>query len=129
MEGKPVTTFSGEGIVLDHPQTRGDYEDLLPAIVVDSPRVGASVSSPVTITGTADVFEATVSFQILDENGHVLTQGATTATCGTGCRGDYTIVAAFHVSHDQQGTIEVFESSARDGSHVNVVRIPVTLKA
>src|SRR5205823_236165 len=102
MDGKAVTAFSGEGIVLDQPQTRGDYEDLLPAIVVDSPRVGAAVSSPVTITGTADVFEATVSFQILDENGHVLTQGATTATCGTGCRGDYTIVAARSEEHTSE---------------------------
>ncbi len=129
LDGKAVTAFSGEGIVLDRPQTRADYEDLLPAIVVDSPRVGSTVSSPVTITGTANVFEATVSFQILDETGQVLTDGSTTATCGTGCRGDYTIVAAYHVGSDQPGTIQVFEVSAKDGSHVNVVEIPVTLTA
>ena len=129
LDGAPVTAFSGQGIVLDRPQTRADYEDVLPAIVVDSPRVGSTVTNPVSITGTANVFEATVSFQILDENGTMLTDGATTATCGTGCRGAYTISAEYHVDHTQPGTVVVFESSAKDGSMVNVVKIPVTLTA
>src|ERR1041385_655018 len=128
-DGQPVTAFSGEGIVLDHPQTRTDYQDLLPAIVVDSPVIGASVSSPVTISGTATVFEAVVSYRILDENGKVVAQGTTMASCGTGCRGDFAVHVSYAVAHDQQGTIELFEASAKDGSPTNVVDVPVTLTA
>jgi len=115
--------------VLDHPQTRTDYQDLLPAIVVDGPMIGASVSSPVAISGTADVFEAVVSYRILDENGNVIAQGTTMASCGTGCRGDFSVHVSYVVAHDQRGTIELFEASAKDGSPTNVVDVPVTLTA
>ncbi len=129
LDGQPVTAFSGEGIVLDHPQTRTDYQDLLPAIVVDGPVIGASVSSPVAISGTADVFEAMVSYRILDENGKIVAQGTTMASCGTGCRGDFSVHVSYVVADDQRGTIELFEASAKDGSPTNVVDVPVTLTA
>jgi germination protein M len=129
LDGKPVDTFSGEGIVLDHPQTRADWDDMLPAILVEHPLVGQRVSSPVTVSGTANVFEATVSIRILDEHGKVIAESFTTATCGTGCRGDYSAKVGYSVDHDQHGTVMVFESSAKDGSPTNVVKIPVTLTA
>jgi hypothetical protein len=129
LDGEPVETFSGEGIVLEDPQTRNDYEDLLPAITVSSPAIGQRVSSPVTIAGTANVFEATVSIRILDQNGDRIVETFVTATCGTGCRGEYSARVEYDVDHDQQGTIQVFESSAEDGRPTNVVKIPVTLTA
>jgi germination protein M len=127
MEGQPITVFTGEGVVLDHPQTRAGFEQLLPAILVETPVIGQRVSSPVVVSGTADVFEATVSLRIVDEKGNEIARTFTQATCGTGCRGDYSVSVSYKVDHEQQGTIEVFESSAKDGSAINVVRIPVTL--
>jgi hypothetical protein len=106
---------------------RKDFDDLLPAILVESPVIGQRVPNPVTVSGTANVFEATVSLRILDENGKVVTNTFTTATCGTGCRGDYSVSVHYSVDHQQPGTIEVYESSAKDGSAINVVDIPVTL--
>ncbi|MEP6476292.1 MAG: Gmad2 immunoglobulin-like domain-containing protein [Actinomycetota bacterium] len=97
------------------------------AIAVTAPARNATVTSPVTISGTADVFEATVSIRILDEAGNVLAETFTTATCGTGCRGDYTIDVPFAVHAEQPGVIQVYEVSAMDGSRINTVRIPVTL--
>jgi immunoglobulin-like protein involved in spore germination len=94
-----------------------------PAIVVRIPVPGEEIGSPVNVAGTADVFEATVSIRILDANGQELAAAVTTATCGTGCRGKY----FFFTEQRQKGTIEVFESSAEDGSPLNVVRIPVVL--
>ena len=47
------------------------------------------VNSPVTITGSADVFEATVNIRVLDANGEVIAESFAMATCGTGCRGDF----------------------------------------
>jgi hypothetical protein len=107
--------------------TRRSFDDLLPAIVVESPSIGQRVDNPVTISGTANVFEATVSIRILDQNGHEVARTFTTATCGTGCRGDYSVSVSYDVGTEQPGTIEVFESSAEDGSMINVQSIPVTL--
>jgi Immunoglobulin-like domain of bacterial spore germination/Sporulation and spore germination len=116
-----------DGSVRPKAWTRASYQDLLPAILVETPLVGGKVSSPVTVSGTANVFEATVSLRILNENGKELARTFTTATCGTGCRGDYSVSVRFNVDHEQRGTIEVFEASAQDGSPINVVDIPVIL--
>ncbi|MGH2660765.1 MAG: Gmad2 immunoglobulin-like domain-containing protein [Actinomycetota bacterium] len=46
-------------------------------------RPGDEVSSPLTIRGNADVFEATVSISILDAAGNEFVRAFTTATCDT----------------------------------------------
>ena len=65
--------------------------------------------------------------RIGDSAGHEIARTFTTASCGTGCRGDYSVTVSYSVPRTQPGTIEVFESSAKDGQPVNVQLIPVTL--
>jgi spore germination protein GerM len=125
--GEPVDVFGSHGIVLDRPQTRRAYQQHVPAILVESPSIGERVDNPVTVSGTANVFEATVSLRILNARGKEIARTFTTATCGTGCRGDYSVSVSYRVDREQPGVIEVFESSAEDGRPMNVVRIPVTL--
>jgi hypothetical protein len=96
-------------------------------IVVDEPIDDARVSSPVTVSGSANVFEGTVSIRILDANGAVLAEDFTTATCGSGCVGTYRTRVRFRVDHEQRGSIRVFESSAENGEPLHMVEIPVTL--
>jgi hypothetical protein len=127
MDGKAVEAFSGEGIITDHALKRAEFEDLAPPIVVESPQAGDEVSSPMTIEGTADVYEATVSFRLLDADGKEIASGFATATCGTGCRGDYMEQLKFSVDEKQAGTLEVFESSAENGEPLHMVRVPVVL--
>jgi Immunoglobulin-like domain of bacterial spore germination len=123
----PTPTATTEPTATSEP-TRSPVDHGPPGpIEVTEPARGATVTSPVTISGTADVFEATVSIRILDATNNVLAETFTTATCGTGCRGDYTIDVPFSVNTPQQGVIQVFEVSAKDGSMINTVRIPVTL--
>lgn len=98
-----------------------------PAIVVKQPAPGDEVASPVTISGTADVFEATVHVRILGSGGLEVAARFTTATCGSGCRGEFSTELSFFVEKTQDGTIEVFELSAEDGSPINVVTVPVVL--
>jgi len=121
--------FQSAGEPAGWPVGRADYVDLMPAVVAMSPVIGQHVSSPVTVTGTADVFEATVSVRILDAAGNEIATRFTTATCGTGCRGDYSTTVPYRLGHEQRGTVEVYEVSARDGSRINVVDIPVILAA
>ena len=99
----------------------------LAPIEVTTPAPGDDVTSPVTIAGTADVFEATVSIQIFDGTNNMIADTFATATCGTGCRGDFSVEVPYSVGSAQQGEIVVFEVSAMDGRRTNVVRIPVTL--
>jgi hypothetical protein len=128
LDGEPVNVFSGEGIVLDHPVGRKDYEDLLPVIAVDKPAAGARVASPLRVSGSANVFEANVTVKVLDENGHVVGKTFTTATCGTGCRGTFSVAVSFDIAHEQRGTIVVSDDDAAGtGTPPHQVRIPVVL--
>jgi hypothetical protein len=125
INGQGVTVIGG--VPVQSPQTRAMYSGYLPAITVQSPVIGEQVTSPVTVSGMADVFEAVVSARILDLAGHEIARTFTTASCGTGCRGDYSVTISYSVPQTEPGTIEVFENSAKDGQPVNVQLIPVTL--
>ncbi len=102
-------------------------ESSIPPIAVALPLPGMTVQAPITVSGSADVFEATVSIRVLDANGDVVAETFAMATCGTGCRGDFTAQVDVPVDAEQPGTIQVFESSAKDGSMINTVETPVTL--
>ena len=104
-----------------------DDEGSLPPITVETPFRGQEVVSPMVVSGTANVFEATVSMELLDESGDVIVDKFTTATCGTGCRGDYSTRLRFDVGESKPATLQVFESSAEDGSPLHTVSIPVVL--
>lgn len=126
--------FSLDGVqicvpdVCDKPMTRRDYADLLPAILVTSPTLNQAVGSPVVIRGSANVFEANIGIEILDQNGDVLVDTFTTATCGTGCRGTFRASVAYEVDREQDGTIVVHDDDAAGtGTYPHEVRIPVRL--
>jgi hypothetical protein len=100
-----------------------------PPIVVDRPAVSASVSSPVTVAGTANVYEANVTVRILDHTGAELARDFTTATCGTGCRGTFALMLAYRSPGAQNGTIVVSDDDADgDGQPQHSVTIPVRLE-
>jgi hypothetical protein len=119
--------FQADGEALAAPAGRSDYHDLLPLIVVTSLVIGDRVASPVTVAGTANVFEATVSIRILDASGAPVATTFTTATCGSGCRGDFSAAVAYRVSTEQPGTVQVYMVSPEDGSPTHLVDLPVTL--
>lgn len=127
LDGEKVTVFSGEGIALDHPQTRADYEDQTPAILVENPAVGDTVSSPMRLKGTANVFEAVFQMRLVDANGKVLAKGMVQATSGTGTRGTFSTPVLFAPT-TPTGTLVVYEVSMKDGSHINVIKIPLAFE-
>ena len=128
LEGRPVEVFSGEGIVLDAPVERKDYDDLFPAIVVASPGIGARAGNPVHIAGQANVFEANVNVRILDAQGREIVRSFVTASCGTGCLGDFSADVPYEVAEEQAGMIQLHsDDAAGTGTLPNLVEIPVVL--
>jgi germination protein M len=136
IEGRTVTVFGSEGIVLDGPVGRADYVDLLPAIFVDRPAYGAAIGNPARIAGSANVFEATFRITILDGDGRTIADQSTLANCDSacqaacgenGCRPSFDVTLAYDVPSAQLGILRVWAGSAKDGSPVNVREYPVWL--
>lgn len=118
------------GGVASAAEDRSLYDDLLPPIVVEQP-VGREMIHPkppvertFTLSGIANVFEANVSWRLVDEDGNTLQEGFTTATCGTGCWGTFEEKITFEGPEDH-AILQVFQASAEDGSPMNMVEIPL----
>jgi Immunoglobulin-like domain of bacterial spore germination/Sporulation and spore germination len=126
INGQGVTVLGG--VPVQNPQTPSMYSGYLPPITVQNPVIGEQVTSPVTVSGTADVFEAVVSVRVLNSAGVQIAGTFGNASCGTGCRGSYSVPVSYSVPHAEPGTIEVFESSPKNGQPVNVQLIPVMLE-
>ncbi len=107
---------------------RADFEDFTPAILVESPLSFEEVSSPLRVTGTANTFEATFSYELTDTDGRIVDENFVTATSGTGTRGTFDFTTgSFTVPFDGVGSLIVFELSAKDGSRINLVEIPLRM--
>src|SRR5690606_19484408 len=118
--GEPIEAFGSEGLSLVDPVDRATFLDHLNLIIITTRPY--EVDGVITIEGKANLFEATVSYRTMGPDGPGKS-GYTTATCGTGCWGDFEVtIEAADLPAD--GWIEVFGESAKDGSHENVVVIP-----
>jgi germination protein M len=128
LDGKPIEVLGGEGVVIDHPLRRRDFRELLPAILVTFPTLGQTVPDRLVVAGSANVFEANVTVELLDATGEEIASTFTTATCGTGCRGMFRAVLGYDVDEEQDGTIVVHDDDAAGvGRPPHEVRIPVIL--
>ena len=132
LDGAPVTALS-DGLVLTSPMTRRSmgFPDLAPAISVMSPKPGSTVQAPFTVRGVADVFEAGLTYKLLDAAGHELGSGTSSASCGTGCPGTFSFtIDELGVSHKQRGTLVISSANASGlpggGQHL---RLPLVLDA
>lgn len=126
LDGKPVTVFGGEGIVLDHPATRAQYTSFLPPIYIDSPAWGETVSSPLTVRGLADVFEGQFLVEVTDASGKVLVRQPAMAAMGTHTA--FTTTLTFTVTGPGSGRVTGFDYSAKDGARIDDTVVPVTLR-
>jgi hypothetical protein len=108
--------------------TRADFEDLTPAILVESPLAFQEVGNPVRATGTANTFEANFHYELTDTDGRIVDENFVTATSGSGERGTFDFTTSeYEIPFDGIGELIVFERSAEDGSRINLVEIPVRM--
>jgi hypothetical protein len=108
--------------------SRADFENYTPAILVESPLPFEEVGSPLRVTGTANTFEANFSYELTDTDGLIVDENFVTATSGTGTRGTFDFTTKpYTVKFDGIGALIVFERSAKDGSRINLVEIPLRM--
>lgn len=128
MDGKPVEALGGEGIIIDQPQTRADFEDSVPPILLETPALGAHVRSPLKLAGTSNVFEATHHVQVIDAAGKVVWSSVVHGSSGTGTRGTWTATASFTPTKTGSGKIRLYADSPKDGKPIDVVVVPIVIE-
>lgn len=132
-EGSPVVTPKPNGII--------SADKIVPAgivagddvatsasgnIMVSAPKARATIGNSVTISGNARVFENTLNYRVLDGKGVVLAEGTTIANApDVGQFGAFSVTPTWNTPKTITGTIEVFDYSAKDGSVIDLVTIPV----
>lgn len=124
--GSVVEVFSSEGVVLDGPMVREDFQDLVPGILVEAPAWGAETSLPFEAVGVAAVFEAVFQTELLIDGEVVFAPPFVMTDNGVGW-GNF----AFEVDADADlptvAVLRVWEFSARDGSVINERFVPLNL--
>jgi hypothetical protein len=125
VEGVPLDVLGGEGLIIDTPQTRGDWVDLTPPIMIEEPSWGSVVGPDITFSGTAIVESGEISYVIVDADGLIIHEA--TAATPSGVRGAFTDrVVLDEIPHPGQGSIIAWEW-APDGSQRHVLEYPLTL--
>lgn len=120
VNGADPGPYGTEGILLDTVYTREYYVDELNNVQVATP-VG---SESTEVSGIANVFEATIAYEIRDAAGEVVDQGFTMVACGTGCWGSFTVELDPDLLQPG-GQVRLFWNSPEDGEPTNVVVIPI----
>ncbi|HET9730239.1 MAG TPA: Gmad2 immunoglobulin-like domain-containing protein [Acidimicrobiia bacterium] len=128
LDGTTVQSIGGEGVMVNGiTRTDPNVTNVLPAILVESPTFGASVRSPLHVSGTSNTFEATVNYTLTDPDGLVLQEGHTIATAGTGTWGTFSFNVSFTPHRAGMGSLIVFSVSPKDGSRQNIREVPVQM--
>jgi germination protein M len=126
-QGQVWPNLLGAPVPLDRPVQRSDFETVLPAIFIESPAPGDALGTSLRLEGTAEVFEAQFQIELRDSGGNLLLHEPVMATVGTGQRGNFDATFAYQTLLPGPGQLTAFDLSAKDGSRIDTVSIPVLL--
>ncbi len=96
------------------------------AIEVFSPVQAGLYHSPIVVNGFSQTFEGNVNLRLTDQHGQVLAERHTLGGSVDGFD-FFDSYLRFTVSEMISATVEIFETSAMDGSEIHKVSIPVVL--
>ena len=95
-------------------------------ITVKNPAPNQQLSSPFKVEGQARVFENQINIRVKSKDGRTLiTESAIVNSPEVGQWGDFSIEISYDFNLTKEGFIEVYSTSAKDGSEENLVSIPV----
>lgn len=112
-DSKASSEYSNEEIVLEND-----------AFQIFEPAPKASVKNEIIVRGLARVFEGTIQYQFRD-NHSILDEGYTTTSEGTEEWNEFEIIIKVDKSAHRSARIILYEESAKDGSKINELTIPV----
>lgn len=92
-----------------------------------SPAPHSEVENQVVVRGLARVYEGTVLYE-LEDGHHILASGFTTASTGAPDWGEFEIIIDFDSVANNSATLILFTESAKDGSRMHELMIPLTVK-
>ena len=120
-----VPLADGSGRTVVRPATRADYADLTTSapIFVAAPLRDATVSSPVRVSGTASVFEGTLTLEVWSA-GKRLKTVIVTATAGAPERGDWSQTLDLAPASYR---LLLYEPSAENGAHLHATTVDFTV--
>ncbi len=125
VNNEPIVAFGSEGLGLESSVNRESFQEHLGLIYLTEPIV-ADGDGTMQIVGISNTFEATVNLIVRNGAGEVVHEAFTSATCGSGCWGDFEFTVD-EALVDADSVIEVFEYSAEDNDPANVITSPVTV--
>jgi len=126
--GVETRTLGSHGIDASTPLDRNDFEAIRALILPERPYPGALFHSGDSISGESNTFEASVEWVVTDADGVIIGEGFTTATNGNGSWGTFDITGVLDAETAGRGSVVVFDTSAKDGSQINIVEYPVILE-
>ncbi len=92
---------------------------------VASPIPHQEITSPVKVSGRSNFFEGNTRIRIKDDNGEILANTFTTAKGWMGKLHSFSKNVYYTMPFSEKGIVEIFEDSAKDGSEINKIIIPV----
>ncbi|MCW5879659.1 MAG: LysM peptidoglycan-binding domain-containing protein [Anaerolineae bacterium] len=122
----PYTIFPGQ--VLRVPPCNNPPP--VTGITISSPTPGATVRSPVLVSGIgAASFENNLAIRVLDAGGRIVGSGSATVQANLGQPGPYSASIPFNIPAGvQNGLVQVLDLSAADGSVRNQASVNVRLQ-
>lgn len=120
VNGAEPGPYGSEGLLLDTVFLRDYFLDQANNVLVTTP-IGPESTE---VSGIANVFEATVAYEIRDSGSEVVEGGFTMVACGTGCWGSFTIDLDPDLL-EPGGQVRLFWNSPEDGEPTNVVVVPI----
>ena len=97
-------------------------------VALVAPAFGATVDRTFQVSGMAHSFEANVVIRVLDDKQKEVLRTSTTATICCDPGGTFDKTVQLPASITGKIFLEVFEASARDGSALNLITIPLTVR-
>lgn len=120
--GGAVDNIEGDDLE-DNLETQGKE------ITIENIKSGDMLSSPVLIKGIGRSFENNLIVELRNSKHETLVKEFTTIkSADAGEKGEYLITLHFQFRNTGTGFVAVYESSAKDGSELNLVEIPVKFK-
>lgn len=103
--------------------------EVVPNIIVSNPEKGEEADLPLKIVGEARVFEGTVNLRLREKEGKVLVEDIVMAQAAeVGQFGFFEKHLMYPQPEGEEGILEVFQISAKDGSEIDKITIPLKFR-